>query len=151
VSATQYLAAWSRIHAAARRIAVWHQTYDVLLTPTLSRPPAKIGEFDTEATEWGSGYRLIINYASFTAVQNATGQPAITLPLHWTAGDLPVGVQFAGRFGHEHILLQLAAELEQAQPWIWRKPEVPASAHEPRADFACFTVRRKAAEGPRRR
>jgi amidase len=57
-------------------------------------------------------------------MQNATGQPSISLPLHWTAGGLPVGVMFTGRFGDEATLFRLAGQLEKARPWIDRKPRV---------------------------
>jgi len=124
VSAAQYLAGWSVLHDAARRIAAWFKRYDVWLTATLSRPPAKIGEFDTAVTDWMTGYRPFIDYAPFTALQNATGQPAISLPLHWTADGLPVGLQFVGNFGAEHLLLQLAAQIEQAQPWADLRPAI---------------------------
>jgi amidase len=55
---------------------------------------------------------------SFTAIHNQTGQPAISLPLHWSADGLPIGVQFAGRIGEEDLLLSLAGQLEQAKPWF---------------------------------
>ncbi len=124
VSAAQYLAGWSVLHNAARRIASWFKRYDVWLTSILSRPPAKIGEFDTAAADWMSGYKPFIDYAPFTALQNATGQPAISLPLYRTANGLPVGVQFVGDFGAEDVLLQLAAQIEQAQPWSGFKPPI---------------------------
>jgi amidase len=60
----------------------------------------------------------------FTPLQNATGQPSISLPLHWTADGLPVGVMFTGRFGDEATLFRLAGQLEKARPWIDRKPKV---------------------------
>ena len=65
---------------------------------------------------------MISAYAPFTALQNVTGQPAISLPLHWTASGLPVGCQFVARFGEEETLLSLAAELEEAAPWEKRRP-----------------------------
>ena len=59
-----------------------------------------------------------------------TGQPAITLPLHWTADGLPVGVQLAAAYGREDILIQVASQLEQAAPWSRRHPPVQAQ-HSP--------------------
>jgi amidase len=62
----------------------------------------------------------LIDYVPFTAMQNVTGQPAINLPLYWNEQNLPIGVQFVGRFGDELTLLQLAGELERAAPWYPR-------------------------------
>jgi amidase len=59
-------------------------------------------------------------FSPFTAIHNQTGQPAISLPLHWSGDGLPIGVQFAGRIGTEELLLSLAGQLEQAQPWFDR-------------------------------
>ena len=72
--------------------------------------------------DWAKGYEPFVGYAPFTALQNATGQPAISIPLHRTSDGLPIGVQFVGRFGDEQLLLQLAAQLEQAKPWNKHKP-----------------------------
>ena len=70
------------------------------------------------------GFAPIIDYVPFTALQNATGQPAISLPLHMTADGLPVGVQFVGRLGAEALLLQLARTIEKAAPWKHRHPSI---------------------------
>jgi len=65
---------------------------------------------------------------SFTPLFNTTGQPAISLPLHWSTSGVPVGVQIAGRFGDEATLLRLAAQLEGARPWTAKRPSVHAAA-----------------------
>jgi len=122
ITASRYQAAWSLLQGATRAVGRWHEHYDVWLTPVLAQLPIKIGMVDLEATDLMAGFAPIIEYVPFTALQNATGQPAISLPLHWSKGGLPVGVQFVGRFGEEHTLLQLAAQLEDAQPWINRRP-----------------------------
>ena len=66
----------------------------------------------------------MIDYVPFTAMQNATGQPAINLPLHWNKAGLPIGTQFVGRYGDEVTLLKLAAELEKAKPWAHRYKKI---------------------------
>jgi amidase len=124
VSGIQYLEAWATLHAQSRRIAAWHSDYDVWLTPTLNAPPWKIGQFDTSTTDVQAGFRPMAVYVPFTGLQNMTGQPAINVPLHWTPEGLPVGVQFVGRFGDDDIILRLAAQIEQAKPWMTKRPPV---------------------------
>jgi amidase len=68
--------------------------------------------------------RQVFTYVSFTPLFNTTGQPAISLPLHWSAGGLPVGVQFAARFGDEASLIRIASQIEEAQPWAGRRPPI---------------------------
>jgi len=70
------------------------------------------------------GLAPILGYVPFTAGQNVTGQPAISLPLAWSKSGLPIGVQFVGRFGEEHLLLQLAAQIERTEPWSKKRPPV---------------------------
>jgi amidase len=103
---------------------------DLLVTPTIARLPAPLGELNQNregmtAMEWT---RQIFSYVPFTPLFNVTGQPAISLPLPWSAGGLPVGVQLAGHFGDEATLLRLAAQLEQARPWAAKRPPVYAAA-----------------------
>jgi amidase len=85
-------------------------------------PPAKLGTIPMEERDPMKSFAPLAEYVPFTALQNVTGQPAINLPLYWNAGGLPIGVQFVGRFGDELTLLQLAVQLEEAQPWRNRKP-----------------------------
>jgi amidase len=89
----------------------------------LAKPPMKIGTFDLEETDVMKGWLLpFINYIPFTAGQNVTGQPAISLPLAWSKSGLPIGIQFVGCFGEEHLPLQLAAQIEKAEPWSKKRP-----------------------------
>ena len=120
VSASEYLTAKAVMAHATRDAARFHQTYDVWFTATLGSPPVRLGTFDMEERDPAKAFAPLIDYVPFTAMQNVTGQPAINLPLHWNDQNLPIGVQFVGRFGDELTLLQLAAALEQAAPWYSR-------------------------------
>ena len=122
IAAPRYAAAMQTIHQTGRAVARFHQTYDVMLTPTLVAPPVPIGWLDTMNLDVNAFGDRFSRFWGFTNLQNATGQPAISLPLHWNAEGLPVGVQFAGAFGDDLLLLQLAAQLERAQPWFDRRP-----------------------------
>ncbi len=127
VRGADYLNALNIVHATGRKMARYLSDFDVLLTPTLAEPPAKVGRFKPVSRDF-LDYRLgpkgVLPYSPFTALFNATGQPAISLPLHWTAEDLPVGVHFAAKFGEDALLLKLAAELEQAAPWFGKRPKL---------------------------
>jgi amidase len=124
VTASAYLIAKESMNVAAREVARFHETYDFWLSATLGAPPVKLGTFDMEERDPHKSFAPIIDYVPFTAMQNATGQPAINLPLHWNKEGLPVGVQFVGRFGDELGLLRLATQLEKAAPWANRRPPV---------------------------
>ncbi|HUJ47844.1 MAG TPA: amidase family protein [Rhizomicrobium sp.] len=124
IRASQYLHAKSALGMAARTAAKFHETYDVWLSATLGLPPVKLGTFDMEERDPQKSFAPLIDYVPFTAMQNVTGQPAINLPLHWNAAGLPIGVQFVGRFGDELTLLQLARQLEVAQPWWPRYAQI---------------------------
>lgn len=110
----------------SRQVGGFFEEYDVLITPALARLSAPLGEIDQNragmsAMDWT---RQVFSYAPFTAIFNTTGQPAISLPLHWTDSGMPVGVQIAGRFGDEATLLSLARQLEETRPWIGRLNEL---------------------------
>jgi len=124
VPASQYLIAIAMIQMAARQIARFHETYDCWLTPTLGTPPIKLGTIDINEPDIMKAFEPVLEYVPFTPMQNATGQPAISLPLHWTRDGLPVGVMFTGRFGDETTLFRLAAQLEEARPWRDRHPPI---------------------------
>lgn len=123
-TAAQYQASLNAMHQFGRAAAHFHQRYDMLLTPTLGTPPLPIGTIDIESTDLMATIAVMLEFLPFTTMANMTGQPAITLPLHWNADGLPIGVQFAGRFGDEAGLLALAAQLEAAAPWSHRRPPV---------------------------
>ena len=95
--------------------------HDVLLTPTLAQPPALIGAIRDDADP-AADFEAQKAFTPFTAIFNMTGQPAISVPLHWTREGLPIGVQLAGRPFDEATIISLAAQLERARPWIHRRP-----------------------------
>ncbi len=123
VSGAQFLALREQVQAMSRRIAQFMQTHDVWLTPTLATPPIKNGVIDLNERDPLVGFMPLADYVPFTPVQNLTGQPAISLPLHWSADGLPVGMMFSGRFGDEATLFRLAAQLEAARPWKDKYPK----------------------------
>ena len=123
-SAADYARAVQVLHRTGRMVARFFEHYDLLLTPTLPRPPEKLGVFDMN-TDNAEGYRIAVAlFTAFTAPFNASGNPAMSVPLHWASSGLPIGVQFAGRYGEEGTLLRLASQLEQARPWFHRRPLV---------------------------
>lgn len=124
ISGAQYMAAHAAFQQASRTVARWHQNYDYWLTPTLGGPPMALGTMDLGQTDPMAAYAPVMDYTPFTPIQNCGGQPAISLPLHWNGDGLPIGVQFAGRFGDDAGLLALAMQLEAAAPWQHRRPPV---------------------------
>jgi amidase len=121
-SASDYQKAVALTQLAGRQIGAFFESYDAWLSPTLARPPMRNGTLDRNETDLDKAFAPILDYATFTPVFNATGQPAVSLPLHRTAAGLPVGVQFAGRFGEEGLLYRLAGQIEAARPWIQHRP-----------------------------
>jgi amidase len=133
------------LYRASRQIAAFFQDHDLLVTPTLARPPVRTGALTKSRIESvmleglchlracrpvrdHGQYELmaqpLIDYSGFTNPFNVTGQPAASLPLYWNAQQLPIGVQVAARYGDEATLLRVCAQLEQALPWADRKPPV---------------------------
>lgn len=108
----------------AREIAPFFERYDAWLTPTTTQPPQPNGWFDFDPAHPRQAAQRMGDVTKFTAVANLTGQPAISLPLHWTPNELPVGVQLIGRYGDEATLLRLASQLEDAHPWHGRRPSL---------------------------
>jgi amidase len=121
-SASDYLTALRTIQSASREVGKFFADYDVLLTPVLAEPPVNIGTFDAPESNPMQAWERIVEFAPFTATFNATGQPAMSVPLYWNRDNLPVGTHFVGRFGDEATLFRLAAQLEEARPWATRRP-----------------------------
>ncbi len=120
VTGLQYASRFPVINREVRRIARFFENVDVLVTPTLATPPIALGRLSTQTMTMEQFHAAMMAFCPFTGAFNATGQPAISLPLHWSASGLPLGVQFVGRFGEDTLLLQLAAQLELAAPWFGR-------------------------------
>ena len=123
-SAVAYLRMIQDIQGVARQIAEFFETYDLTLTPTIARPPAPLGYFSWDSGKRDEFLEHIGEYSGFTSIANSTGQPAMSVPLHWTADNLPVGLHFMARFGAEDTLFRLAGQLEQARPWSRRRPTI---------------------------
>jgi amidase len=128
-SAAQFVGALGYAQIVARGVLAWWQDYDLLLTPTMALPPAELGTIGAGHEENPlAPIERATPYAVFTAGFNATGQPAMSLPLHWSEAGLPIGVQLVADMGREDLLLRVASQLEQALPWAERQPPVFAAA-----------------------
>lgn len=133
VSATTYLESLDDIHRYSRRMAQWWSDgFDILVTPTIGEPPPPLGQFAPTEDEPLRSLTRSAELVAFTAPFNSTGQPAISLPLHWNADGLPIGVQFVAAHGREDLLLRLAAQLEVLVPWSERRPPIRAAEVERR-------------------
>lgn len=130
VTGLEYAQAISQVQLTTREAAATWAAYDVILTPTLARPPAMIGELRDD-DDPAADFAAQMAYTPWTSVWNLTGWPAISLPLHWTDdpadGTLPIGVMLGGRHGAEEMLLSVAAQLEAARPWRNRRPPTTSS------------------------
>ncbi len=131
-SGAEYLSALEYQQRSARDAAAWwEEGFDLLLTPTMGEPPTELGAFAPEPGNPASPIFRSIPTAGFTAYWNATGQPAISLPLHQSPEGLPIGVQLVAAYGREDLLFRVAAQLEEAHPWAERVPQGIASAAPP--------------------
>ena len=125
-SASDYQLAILLLQRTSRDIAQFFTNYDIWLTPVLPEPPLPLGSFDSPPEDPLRGFNLAAAVAPFTALCNFTGQPAMSVPLYWNKGGLPIGTHFVARFGDEATLFRLAAQLEEARPWAGRRPPVSA-------------------------
>jgi amidase len=132
LTAADYLVAIERLQRFGRRVAHFlapNDGFDAFLTPTMSEPPAPLGEMVSTADEPLRSMERssqTVRYAGVTA--NITGNPAMSVPLWWNDGGLPIGVHFLGRFGDEATLFRLASQLESARPWTDRLPPFHATS-----------------------
>ena len=142
-SAGDYAGAARHLQTWARGVGAFFADFDALLTPTLAAPPALIGALKPSAAQAAilnvvgrldAGWFLkltglatllsqkSLSFMPYTPLFNVTGQPAVSLPLHWNEAGLPIGMQFVSRWGDEATLFRLAAQLEKAKPWFERTP-----------------------------
>ena len=147
ISADDYCTAIRLLQRTGRELGRFFEDYDVMLTPTLAWPPFVSGSLQPSASETlamkvlgplkaGSLVKAVagidalankvFEFMPFTPVFNATGQPAMSVPLHWNADGLPIGMHFVGRYGDEATLYRLAGQLEQASGWFDRTPPIAA-------------------------
>jgi amidase len=143
LKAADYVRAFRYLQRVSREIGRFFENYDVLVTPTLNQPPVKIGALKPSASElaqlkliaqtrqtWILGAMGIIKplaaqtfeFIPWTPVFNVTGQPAMSVPLHWNDDGLPIGMHFVGKWGDEATLFRLAGQLEKAKPWFDKVP-----------------------------
>jgi amidase len=121
VSGPELLQAMARVQFAGREAVAVHAEFDAVLTPTLAQLPQLVGSFSSAPTP-AENFERQKRYIPYAALYNVTGQPAISLPMHWTDDGLPVGVQLVGRPAGEGVLLALAGQLERVRPWSHRRP-----------------------------
>ena len=98
--------------------------YDVCLMPTISREPMKLGELSLSRDDKDAYQKAVTSFAPHASVFNMTGCPAMSVPLHWSSNNLPIGMMFGARYGEEGLLYRLAAQLEEARPWFNRTPPI---------------------------
>jgi len=123
MSATRYLAAVEGHHDYQRRVAAWWaEGFDLLVTPTITAPPPRVGEIRPDPAKPLDAFMRSGSLLPFTLPFNVTGQPAISLPLHWNDAGLPIGVQLVAATEREDLLLRIAAQLEEVAPWSQRRP-----------------------------
>jgi amidase len=141
--ASEYVEGYLRWNDYARQLGEFHQQYDLLLTPTMAMPPARVGEIVTPKIDQillkivlflglervvlkspviEKMVRENMKWVPYTMLGNLTGVPAMSVPLHWTAEGLPLGAHFVAPHGGEGMLFRLAGQLEKAKPWFDKRP-----------------------------
>jgi amidase len=123
-SAMEYATAVQTMQRVGRNVGAFFTDFDVLLTPTMPDPPQPIGHFRMTTDDPAAEGPKVARGTMFTSVFNASGNPAASLPLHWTPEGLPVGVQIVGRYGDEATLFRLATQFEATQPWFAKRPKL---------------------------
>lgn len=122
--AVDIIGALNMVNMISRRLGKFFLDCDLWLSPIMTSPPPVLGVLNAneEGVSADGWIKKIFDVSAFCTMFNISGQPAMSVPLHWTKDGLPIGVQFAARFAEEETLFSLAGQLERAQPWINRVP-----------------------------
>ena len=124
LSATEFVKALNAINGIARVFAGFFERYDIWLTPTMATLPPPLGYLDANMADTELYFDRVWTFNTAVPIYNASGNPAISLPLHWSSDGLPVGVMLGARYGGEAVLFRLAAQIEEAKPWRERHPSL---------------------------
>ena len=124
VSSVAYSRAIATMHQVGLAMAKFQEKYDVILSPTLAKPPVPLGVLSLSPANIAQYTKDVTEFGPYTAIYNVTGQPSMSVPLHWSGEGLPVGVMFSGRFGDDATLFRLASQLEKAKPWAGLRPKI---------------------------
>ena len=123
VNVIAYSRAIATMHQVGLAMAKFQEKYDVILSPTLAKPPVPLGVLGLSPADIAQYTKDVTEFGPYTALYNVTGQPSMSVPLHWSSDGLPIGVMFSARFGDDAMLLRLAAQLEKARPWAGKRPK----------------------------
>ena len=118
-----------KIHQQSRRMAEFHSRFDIVMSPTLGQVPVRLGVQRTDNPDIEEYRRALAEFSPFTQMFNITGQPSMSVPLHWNPDDLPVGVMFSAAYGDEATLFRLASQLEVSKPWFSHTPPPSRLTH----------------------
>lgn len=128
IDGATYMAAHSAFAQTTAQMGAFFTNYDVLVTPTLGRPPVHPSELSPLTGPIDSVSKVVKAYGTTTVLGSLAGIPGASVPLHWTADGHPVGVLFQSAIGRDALVLQLSAQLEKAQPWIGKYPDLGQKA-----------------------
>lgn len=121
-TAADYARSIGVVHRTGRAVARFFTRHDIILSPTMCRPPFPLGVLDMSSGDADAYLAAVLASIGFTALFNSSGNPAMSVPLAWSRSELPIGIQFAAPFGGEALLFRLAGQLEAARPWAARRP-----------------------------
>ena len=123
-SGGDYLNVVSFFQQMSYEVAKFYKKFDLFLTPTLGEPPVPLNTFEPPKDDLMKAIDRIITFMPFTAIWNATGQPAMSIPLYWNSQKIPIGSQFIAKFGDESTLFNIAGQLEDIKPWKDQFPDL---------------------------